>query len=152
MFRGANAIALDSKARLTVPTRYREPLRSLCGGQVVCTVDFQSPCLLLYPLPEWELVEQKLMALSDTQPAERALKRLLLGYATEGEVDKAGRLLISAPLRQYAQLEKPLMLVGQLNKFEIWSEPLWQAQIAEAHQQVGSEDIQNNPRLQDFSL
>ncbi|GAA4900600.1 division/cell wall cluster transcriptional repressor MraZ [Ferrimonas pelagia] len=152
MFRGAHAIALDNKGRLTVPTKYREPLRAQCEGAMVCTVDIQSPCLLLYPLPEWERVEQKLLMLSDTQPAERSLKRLLLGYATEAEVDKAGRLLLSAPLRQYAQLEKPLMLVGQLNKFEIWSEPLWQQQIARSHQEVGSEDIQNNPRLQDFSL
>ncbi len=152
MFRGANAIALDNKGRLTIPTRYRESLRAQCDGQMVCTVDLVSPCLLLYPLPEWERVEQKLLLLSDTQPTERAFKRLLLGYATEVEIDKAGRLLLSAPLRDYAQLEKPLMLVGQLNKFEIWSDTLWQSQVAESHQAVGSEDILNHPRLQDFSL
>ncbi|MBY6187807.1 division/cell wall cluster transcriptional repressor MraZ [Marinobacter hydrocarbonoclasticus] len=152
MFRGANAITMDSKGRLTMPTRYREPLRACCGGQVICTVDIQSPCLLLYPLPEWERVEQKLMTLSDTQPAERAIKRLLLGYATEGELDKAGRLLLSAPLRQYAALDKSVMLVGQLNKFELWSEANWQDQIQVAHQQVSDADLLSNPRLQDLSL
>ncbi|MBY5923208.1 division/cell wall cluster transcriptional repressor MraZ [Ferrimonas balearica] len=152
MFRGANAITMDTKGRLTVPTRYREPLRACSGGQLICTVDIHSPCLLLYPLPEWERVEQKLMSLSDTQPAERAIKRLLLGYASEGELDKAGRLLLSAPLRQYAELDKSVMLVGQLNKFEVWSEANWQAQIQAAHQQVSAADILSNPRLQDLSL
>lgn len=152
MFRGANAISLDSKGRLTVPTRYRDGLRAQCGGQLICTVDIHACCLLLYPLPEWERVEQKLMTLSDTQPEERALKRLLLGYATDVEMDKAGRLLLSGPLRQFAELDKSVMLVGQLNKFEIWSDTHWQGQITEAHDQVSLEKIAENPRLQEFSL
>ncbi|WP_298443249.1 division/cell wall cluster transcriptional repressor MraZ [uncultured Ferrimonas sp.] len=152
MFRGANAISLDSKGRITMPTRYRDGLRVRCDAQMICTVDLRSPCLLLYPLPEWEQVEQKLLNLSDTVPAERQVKRLLQGYATECELDKAGRLLLSGPLRNFAQLDKALMLVGQLNKFEIWSEANWQQQIALAQQQTSQDTFDNNHRLQELTL
>jgi MraZ protein len=114
MFRGASAINLDDKGRLTIPSRYRHALMADCSGQMVCTIDVNQPCLLLYPLPEWEVMERKLQPLSDMIPQERRLKRLLLGYATECEMDKNGRLLLSSPLRQRAQLEKPIMLVGKL--------------------------------------
>ena len=59
MYRGASAITLDSKNRITIPTRYREELIADCQGKMVCTVDIQHPCLLLYPLPEWEEIELK---------------------------------------------------------------------------------------------
>ena len=60
---------------------------------------------------------------------QRRLQRVMLGYATECEMDAQGRILLSGPLRQHAKLEKGLMLVGQLNKFEIWSDTEWYAQI-----------------------
>ena len=91
MFRGANAINLDTKGRLAIPTKYRQSLLDDCQGQLVCTVDTQQSCLLLYPLPEWEEIELKLSKLSSMIPAERRLQRLLLGYASEGEMDKSGR-------------------------------------------------------------
>ncbi|WP_249960762.1 division/cell wall cluster transcriptional repressor MraZ [Histophilus somni] len=129
MFRGASAVNLDSKGRIAIPTRYRPEILEINQGQMVCTVDIRQPCLLLYPLNQWEIIEHKLSKLSNFNPEERSLQRVMLGYATECELDSAGRILISAPLRQHAKLEKSIMLVGQLNKFEIWSEPEWQAQI-----------------------
>ncbi|ACA32273.1 division/cell wall cluster transcriptional repressor MraZ [Histophilus somni] len=129
MFRGASAVNLDSKGRIAIPTRYRPEILEINQGQMVCTVDIRQPCLLLYPLNQWEIIEQKLSKLSNFNPEERSLQRVMLGYATECELDSAGRILISAPLRQHAKLEKSIMLVGQLNKFEIWSESEWQAQI-----------------------
>ena len=84
---------------------------------------------MIYPLKEWEIIEQKLLGLSNFDPLQRTLQRVMLGYATECELDSVGRILISGPLRQHAKLEKSIMLVGQLNKFEIWSEAEWQAQI-----------------------
>lgn len=152
MFRGANAITIDTKGRLAVPTRYRERLLCDFDGQMVCTADTQQSCLLLYPMAEWEIIERKLSRLSSMIPAERRLQRMLLGYATECELDKNGRMLISGPLRQYANLEKQVMLVGQLNKFEIWDEQTWHNQIQldiETEQQGGFEMTE---RLQDFSL
>jgi MraZ protein len=151
MFRGANAISLDTKGRLTIPTKYRATLMGDCEGQLICTIDTQQPCLLLYPLPEWEEIELKLSRLSNNLH-ERRLKRLLLGYATDGEMDKSGRILIAPTLRSHAKLEKSLMLVGQLNKFEIWDVDVWQQQIQldiETEQQA---DFELTERLQDFSL
>ncbi|MFQ3207556.1 MAG: MraZ protein [Glaciecola sp.] len=152
MFRGANAINLDSKGRLTIPTRYRQSLLDDCQGQLVCTIDTSQNCLLLYPLPEWEEIELKLSKLSSTNPQERRLQRLLLGYAMEGEMDKSGRILIAPTLRQHATLDKQIMLVGQLNKFEIWDANVWQKQISEDIEIEKQGQFELTERLQDFSL
>lgn len=151
MFRGASAINLDSKGRVAIPTRYRPEITEKSQGQFVCTVDIRQPCLLLYPLDEWEKIEQKLLALSNFDPNQRRLQRVMLGYATECEMDAQGRILLSAPLRQHAKLEKGLMLVGQLNKFEIWSDEQWYAQIAEDIE-VGASETFVSEALTDFSL
>lgn len=124
MFRGVNTVNLDSKGRLAIPTRYREQLVRLCEGQMVVTVD-RDGCLLLYPLPEWEEIERKLARLSSFQKQTRRLQRLLIGHATECEMDANGRILLSQPLREFAGLEKAVVLIGQSNKFEIWSESTW---------------------------
>ena len=152
MFRGANAINLDSKGRLTIPTRYRQSLLDDCQGQLVCTIDISQNCLLLYPLPEWEEIELKLSKLSSTNPQERRLQRLLLGYAMEGEMDKSGRILIAPTLRQHAALDKQIMLVGQLNKFEVWDADNWQKQISEDIETEKQGQFELTERLQDFSL
>ena len=106
MFRGTSAITLDSKNRITIPTKYREELFADCQGKMICTVDIQHPCLLLYPLPEWEEIELKLCNLSSMNPQERLLQQVILGNASDCEMDKNGRLLINGPLRQHASLEK----------------------------------------------
>jgi len=152
MFRGTSAITLDSKNRITVPTKYREELFADCQGKMVCTVDIQHPCLLLYPLPEWEEIELKLCSLSSMNPQERLLQQVLLGNASDCEIDKSGRLLINGPLRQHANLEKSVMLVGQLRKFEIWSEDAWQAQMHKGISQIQSGEIELTERLLDLSL
>lgn len=125
MYRGLNAITLDAKGRMIIPTRYRLRLQDTCSGQVVVTIDTEEPCLLMYPMPEWETIEAKITALSSFNQTTRRIQRLLLGHATELELDGSGRLLLPPPLRQYANLEKDVMLVGQGKKIEIWSEALW---------------------------
>lgn len=152
MFRGTSAITLDSKNRITIPTRYREELFADCQGKMVCTVDIQHRCLLLYPLPEWEEIELKLCNLSSMNPQERILQQVLLGNASDCEIDKSGRLLINGPLRQYASLEKNLMLVGQLKKFEIWSEDAWQSQMQEGIAKIQSGEVELTERLLDLAL
>lgn len=112
-----------------MPTRYREQLIESATGQMVCTIDIHHPCLLLYPLPEWEIIEQKLSRLSSMNPVERRVQRLLLGHASECQMDGAGRLLIAPVLRQHAGLTKEVMLVGQFNKFELWDETTWYQQV-----------------------
>ena len=152
MCRGANAINLDTKGRLAIPTRYRQSLLDDCNGQLVCTVDNQQSCLLLYPLPEWEEIELKLIKLSSMIPAERRMQRLLLGHAAEGEMDKSGRILIPTPLRHHAKLSKEVMLVGQLNKFEIWDAETWAQQIEDDIDTERKGEFELTERLQDFSL
>lgn len=152
MFRGATQVNLDNKGRLVVPTRYRGLLKDECQGRMVCTIDLHQPCLLLYTLPEWEIIEEKLSRLSTMNPAEKRVQRLLLGHASECEMDNAGRLLLANVLRQHAGLTKEVMLVGQINKFELWDEQRWYKQVQE---DISAELNANEPlsaRLQDLSL
>ncbi|SPP32262.1 Transcriptional regulator MraZ [Arsenophonus endosymbiont of Aleurodicus floccissimus] len=122
MFRGTTLVNLDSKGRLTVSTRYRGMLNEESEGQMVFTIDLHQPCLLLYTLLEWEIIEKKLSQLSTMNPAERRVQRLLLGHASECQMDNACRLLLANTLWQHAGLKKAVMLVGQINKFELWDE------------------------------
>ena len=108
-----------------LPARYRERLLEICASQLVVTIDTDQPCLLIYPLPEWESIEEKIEALPSFNPTTRRIQRLLIGHATEVEVDASGRMLLSNPLREYARLGKKVVLVGQGKKFELWDEVLW---------------------------
>ena len=126
MFRGVSTLNLDSKGRMAIPTRHRDALLRQCEGQVVLTVDSRERCLLLYPLPDWEEIERKLVRLPSLNKQARRLQRLLIGHATECELDGSGRILLAPPLREFAGFQKTVVLIGQGNKFEIWSEELWQ--------------------------
>lgn len=125
MARGVNNVNLDAKGRLAVPTRYREELSRLCDGKMVVTISPQDRCLWMYPLDEWENVERKLVSLPTLNASTRKLKRMLIGHALDCEMDGAGRILLSTPLREYAQISKKVVLIGQGNKFEIWDEQIW---------------------------
>ena len=126
MFRGVNNISLDAKGRLAIPVRYRDFLLQHCNGELVVTIDTEERCLLMYPRPEWEDIERKVSALPSLNPASRRVQRLLIGHATDVELDRSGRILVPPPLRQYAQLEKKTVMLGQGNKLELWSEEHWQ--------------------------
>lgn len=129
VFRGLSRLALDAKGRLAVPTRHREALDGNGAGLVV-TAD-PSQCLLLYPRAAWEPIQARLMGLSSFDPRMRGLQRLIVGHADDVEIDAAGRILVPPPLRQYARLDKHVVLVGQGHKFELWDEAAWQAQTAQ---------------------
>jgi len=136
MFRGVSALNLDDKGRLTIPTKYRDALREAGDGRVVVTVADSERCLWLYPLPLWEEIEQKLVDLPSVNPVHQRLKRILIGHATDCEVDASGRVLLSPPLREFADLEKRSVLIGQGNKLEIWNEDLWNRRCEEWLQQA----------------
>lgn len=125
MFRGINSIVLDAKGRIKLPARYRQLLPTDKALEVVVTIDTESPCLLLYPLQEWELIEEKLQALPSFNPAARRIQRLLIGHATDLELDTNGRILLPALLRDYAHIEKEMRVVGQGRKIELWSAREW---------------------------
>ena len=124
MLRGATKVTLDAKGRLAIPTRYRERLAQRCDGQLVATVD-KDYCLLLYPFPDGEDIERKLMRLPSLDKRARRLQRLMVGHATEIDVDGHGRILLSRELREFAGLEKQAVLLGQGNRFELWDEERW---------------------------
>ena len=124
MFRGANKLTLDVKGRMVMPTRYRERLQELCGGKLVVTVD-KDQCLLIYPLPDWEEIERKLMRLPTLNPHARSLQRLMVGHATDLELDGHGRVLLPPKLREFGLLTRDAMLIGQGSRFELWDEARW---------------------------
>ncbi|MGB6977548.1 MAG: division/cell wall cluster transcriptional repressor MraZ [Gammaproteobacteria bacterium] len=126
MFRGISAVNLDAKGRMAVPSRYRVQIEKEANSQLIVTIDTEHRCLLLYPLPEWELIERKIEALPSFNPTARRIQRLLIGHATEVELDNNGRILLPPLLREYAAIDKRVMLVGQGKKFEIWDEGQWQ--------------------------
>ena len=132
MFRGVQHINLDAKGRMAVPSRQRELLSVISEGHIVLTVDTQAPCLALYALPEWERIEADVQALPALNPAVKRFQRLVLGYASDLQLDGSGRILIPPALRDYAKLKKRAVLVGQGNKLELWSEDLWQQECTAA--------------------
>lgn len=133
MFRGINPVTVDAKGRLAVPAKYRDRVTARCEGLMVLTVHPFDRCLLLYPLPDWEVIESQVNALpNSTSRQARRLQHLMVGYATEVELDSANRLLLPAMHREHADLEKRLILVGQGHKFELWSESRW-TQMTESY-------------------
>ena len=148
MFRGITQLSLDSKGRLAIPAKYRDGLVSLCAGRLIVTAD-PSRCLLIYPQPAWEPIEQKLISLSSFDKKTRSLQRLLVGNASDVEMDNAGRVLVSSPLRKFAGLTKNVVLVGQGAKFELWGEEQWDLQMEDA---LDFEDGDMSTELEGFSL
>lgn len=139
---------MDAKGRMALPARNRETVMVASEGRLVVTIDMRESCLLVYPLNEWETVQAKLEGLSNINPQARLLQRLLIGHATDLELDSAGRLLLPAMLRDYAGLEKKLVLVGQGNKIEIWSAEHWQSRLDQWLEE-GAAVIANNGELFD---
>lgn len=125
MFRGVNSLNLDAKGRLAIPTRYRDGLLRQSDGKMVVTINNAERCLWLYPLDDWEEIERKLVNLPSLDPAAQKLKRILIGHANDCDIDAAGRVLLPGPLREFASLDKRVVMIGQGNKFEIWNEQLW---------------------------
>jgi MraZ protein len=113
---------------MAMPSRYREQLTENCSGHLVVTIDTNHRCLLLYPLSEWEQIEREIESLSSFDPMSQRVKHLLIGHANDLELDGSGRVLLPQELRQYAQLEKHVCLIGQGKKLEIWSQDNWNQQ------------------------
>lgn len=116
---------MDAKGRLAIPAKIRDALLSDCQGRVVITAHTEERCLLVYPEPQWLDLLPKIEALPNIHRKARMAQRLLLGYATPLELDGNGRVLLPSTLRDYACLEKKLLLVGQGKKLELWSESNW---------------------------
>jgi MraZ protein len=125
---------------MAIPTRVREELVASCGGRLVVTAHTQDRCLLVYPEPEWLALLPQIEALPSFNKVSQRTKRILIGYATPLEIDSSGRVLVPPTLRDYANLDKKMMLVGQGKKLELWSEGSWLALLNEpADDEIPSE-------------
>ena len=151
MFRGISSLNIDSKGRIAVPTKYREEIGSDHHGEMMLTVDHEERCLVLYPMTKWVDTEHKLMSLPNLSGAVRGMKRLILGHASEVEMDGQGRLMLAAPLREYAQMGKKIVLVGQGDKFELWDEEAWNVG-REGMREAAPINIQNDDSLKGLSI
>ena len=127
MFRGLSALSLDGKGRMVMPTRYRQKLMELSGGQLVATME-REPCVLIYPLPAWEQFERELVGRPNMDEYTRKMQRQLMAHASDIEMDANGRVLLPPILREYAKLDKSVMLIGQGRRLEIWDEKAWAAE------------------------
>ena len=125
MFKGVTILNIDAKGRMAVPTKYRDRLQSTVEGQLVVTLGMSDPCLWIYPVTEWEDIERKLVRLPSLNKQATRLRHLLLGHASEVDLDSHGRILLPPALRELVHLEKRIILLGQGNKFEVWNEQTW---------------------------
>jgi len=137
---------------MAVPAKYREWLADHCGGRLVATIDTQARCLMVYPLPEWNDIEEKIQALPSFNPKARRTQRLILGHASDLELDGNGRVLLPPMLRKYASLEKKLVLVGQGKKFELWSDSNWSSSLDEWLDEEASGDMELPDEMATLSL
>jgi len=152
VFRGVQHINMDAKGRMAIPARQREPMLTICDGKLVITIDTQAPCLVMYPIGEWERIESEIQNLPALKQQIKRFQRLILGYATDVDLDASGRLLLPAPLREYAHLEKRLVLVGQGNKLELWAEKLWLIERDDALSGSGADSTAMPDELISLSL
>jgi MraZ protein len=142
IFQGNHPLTIDAKGRMMIPARYRDALLSEVEGQLTFTCNFDGG-LLVYPRPQWEAKLEEIMNL----PANRAsVKRTLLGNAFDVDIDKAGRVLIPAQLRERAGLDKDVVLVGMGRHFDLWDAARYEA-LVQADLESGLPDD-----LDDFSL
>lgn len=128
MFQGAAALSLDAKGRIAIPARHRDAL--VPDGAPLVVTAHPHRCLLVYPQAAWEPISRQITAMPGLDQRTATLKRLLVGFAQTEELDSAGRILIAPSLRQWAELDKQLWLVGQGSHFELWSDAGWQKQQA----------------------
>ncbi len=128
MFQGASSLSLDTKGRLSVPTRHRDVLSATAAGQLTITRHPQG-CLMLFPRPEWEKFRQRIVELP---MSAQWWKRIFLGNAMDVEMDGTGRVLVSPELRQAAGITKDTMLLGMGSYFELWDKVTYDAQEARA--------------------
>lgn len=141
MFRGSSFHTIDPKGRIIVPARFRDTIKS--DGQDGVMVSRMDSCLLAYPFAEWFKLENKILSLAETSETMRRFRRLFIGGAFECACDRQDRILIPPSLRQYAALEKEIVLVGVLNHFEIWSRENWDTESMNLEEDLKKEEVRN---------
>ena len=152
MFRGVNNINLDAKGRMAVPARHRDLLAGDGVEELMVTLAHRGNCLLIYPMPEWEMIEGRLTKLSDLNESAYQLKQILLGHASQCSLDGSGRILIPPLLREQVEIDKHSALVGMGNKLELWQEETWSAQRTANLSRISEMDLESSEELAGLTL
>ena len=141
MYRGIANITLDERGRIAIPKMHREQLLERSGGKVVVTISHLDLCLNVFAERDFDDVAEKLTSGDDNGVEMRRHKRMVIGYATDVELDGNARLVIPARLRNYAQIGKKAVVVGQDGNLEVWSKQAWDESedvwIADASARIG---------------
>ena len=120
MFMGEYNHTIDAKGRLIIPSKFREAL----GSEFVLTKGLDGR-LFVFPMKEWEAFEEKLRSLPLIDKNARKFSRFFLAGASTCELDKQGRILVPGTLREFAQMDKEVVLTGMLDRIEVWSKEQW---------------------------
>lgn len=141
MFRGSSFHTIDAKGRFIVPARFRDAIRA--GGNDRIMVSQMDRCLVAYPLEEWRKIEDRIMAMAEKSESMRRFRRIFIGGAHECMFDRQDRILIPPSLRQYADMEKHIVMVGVLDHFEIWSRANWDEESQRLEDDMKIEEVRN---------
>ena len=141
MFRGSSFHTIDVKGRIIIPARFREILRN--GDQAGVMVSKMDNGLVAYTFDEWGHIEKRILSLAEKSENMRRFRRVFIGGAFVCMCDKQDRILIPPTLREYAEVEKEIVLVGVLDHFEIWSRANWDRENLELEANMQKEDVRN---------
>ncbi len=136
MFRGSFEHSVDAKGRVSVPSKFRDIIAERFDGKLVLVMDFDR-CVTAYPLEEWEKIEEKIKSLPIMKQEVKDFMRFVFSSASECDLDKQGRILIPPQLRDGAGISKNVMLVGIINKIEIWDAASWTARTSQNGDVIG---------------
>lgn len=139
MFRGCSFHTIDAKGRIIIPVRFRDVIKA--GGANGIMVSRMDKSLFAYTYDEWSRIETKILSLAEKSDHMRRFRRVFVGGASDCSIDKQGRILIPPVLRQYAGLEKEIVLVGVLDHFEIWSQENWDAENDRMEEDMKNEEV-----------
>ena len=141
MFRGSSFHTIDAKGRLIIPARFRDVIRADGGERLM--VSRMDGCLVAYPMEEWRRIETRIQQLAQKSASMRRFRRVFIGGAFDCTCDKQERILIPSLLREYACLQKDIVLVGVLDHFEIWSREKWDQENFNLEEDLKQEEVRN---------
>ncbi len=138
-FRGSSVHTIDEKGRIVIPARFRAEIMANGGDKLILTRKMET-CLQAYPLRQWMAIEERYCNITLTDSLQQRYRRLFIGFAKECTIDRQGRLLIPKELRTYARLEKDIILIGNLEYFEIWSQEEWEKEVEDLAEELKKEE------------
>jgi len=141
MFRGSSFHTIDEKGRLIIPKRFREVVNNDGDGRLM--ISRMDKGLVAYAMAGWMKIEAKILALAEKSETMRRFRRVFIGGAFECSPDKQDRILVPPTLREYAGLDREIVMVGVLDHFEIWSRDNWDMENRNMEQDFKKEDVRN---------